>query len=261
MTTPSGAILLGYGGSEHSRIALTWADDLAARLGRPLHVLISALHVAEVAGVAKEHQAGHVTDELDGLLASAKTRETSVSAVLAPPGEALVRAADDAYLTVLGARGQGGLRNVVDGSVVHHVTRHSPGPVVVIREPHAPLTGRIVVGVDGSEHSLAALRFALRHAIDTEGHVLALHVHRQQDDASEKKVEQAIAEASEASIDVRFEVQHAQGAPADKLAEASRGADLLVIGTRGRSAIRAMLPGSVSQSVLQHSACPVVIVR
>ena len=81
MSTPAGAVLLGYGGWEHSKIALAWADDLAVQLSRPLHVLVSALHVADVPGVPKEHLAGHVTAELEQLLATVQAPEKSMATV------------------------------------------------------------------------------------------------------------------------------------------------------------------------------------
>lgn len=261
MSTPPGAILLGYGGSEHSKIALAWADNLADQFSRPLHVLVSALHVAEVPYVLKEHQAGQVVDELNRLLASAKASQTSVTTMLGSPGEALVRAAEQAHLTVLGARTQGPLKSMVNGSVSQHVTRHAPGPVVVVREPHTPRAGLIVVGIDGSEHSLKALEFAMRHASETGGHVLALHVHQQRGDTTDIEVDQVIAKAFEGNDSVRAKVEHVHGSPAEKLAEASCEADLLAIGTRGRSPIRALLLGSVTQSVLQHSQCPIAVVH
>ena len=261
MTTSPGAILLGYGGSEHSKIALAWADNLAAQLSRPLRVLVSALYVAEVPGLPKEHQSAHVVDELNRLLASGRTFETSVTTVLNSPGDALVRAAEKAHLTVLGARTQGPLKSMVNGSVSQHVTRHASGPVVVVREPHTRGKGPILVGIDGSEYSLKALEFALSHANETDGHVLALHVHQRHGDAADQKVEQVIARALGEGTETGVEVEHVSGSAAEKLAEASTEADLLVIGTRGRGPISALLLGSVTQSVLQHSRCPVAVAR
>lgn len=259
-TTPPGAILLGYGGSEHSKIALAWADELAAKLSRPLHVLVSALYVGGMADTPQHLQAGYVTEELNKLPKVSTESLTSVTSVLNPPGESLVRESERAYLTVLGARTQGPFKSMVNGSVSQYVARHATGPVVVVREPHTRHTGTIVVGVDGSEHSELALAFALRHALDVDGRVLVMHVHQKQDDAMGEKVDQ-IVNASELSGGVPAQVQHIQGSAAEKLAEASREADLLVVGTRGRSPLRSLLLGSVTQSVLQHSQCPVAVVR
>lgn len=260
MPTPP-AILLGYGGSKHSKIALAWADDLAAQLSRPLRVLVSTLHVADVPNVPREDRVSYVTDELDELLASAKSSNPTVTTVLGAPGDALVRAATDAYLTVLGARTQGPLKSMVNGSVSQHVARNAPGPVVVVREPHTPSTGKIVVAVDGSEYSYKALLFALRYAKETGGNVLALHAHHQQGEFTDEQVEQVIAKAFKDRGDVPTEFRYVYGAASQKLAEASGKADLMVSGTRGRSAISSLLIGSVTQELLQHSQCPVAVIR
>lgn len=260
MVTPSGAILLGYGGSEHSKVALAWADDLAAKLSRPLHVVVSAFYLSGAADTPQHLRAGLIADELTKLLESAKAPQTSVTNVLNPPGESLVRESDHAYITVLGARTQGPLKSMVTGSVSQYVTRHSAGPVVVVREPHVRRTGTIAVGVDGSENSRLALTFAVRHARDTGGRVVVLHVKHSRDDDTEKKVNDLITTFQRGG-DVSIEVEHVQGAADEKLAEASREADLLVVGTRGRSPLTSLVLGSVTQSVLRHSQCPVAVVR
>lgn len=259
MTTHEGAVLLGYGGSEHSRIALSWADRVAARLSRPLHVLVSALHVREAGEGPKHLQAGYVTDELHELLTSAKAPQTSVTNVLNPPGEAIVRESKEAYLTVLGARTQGPLQSMVNGSVSQYVVRHAFGPVVVVREPYTPRTGLIVVGVDGSESSNRALEFAMRHARDADGRVLVLHVHHKSDGEADEKVDVVLSGAH--VNDVPVQIEHVEGEASERLADASRAADLLVTGTRGRSPLSSLLLGSVTQSVLRHSQCPVAVVR
>ncbi|WP_121867919.1 universal stress protein [Glutamicibacter nicotianae] len=261
MTTITDAILLGYGGSEHSKTALAWADELAVELSRPLQVLVSALHVAAVADVPKEYQAAHVADELDRILASAKTENSAVSTVLRSPGEALVDAAESAYLTVLGARTQGPLKSVLNGSVSQYVVRHASGPVMVVRELRSSRTGRIVVGVDGSEHSLRALEFALRHAKETSRSVLALQVYKQTENAADAQVEQAISRAFENFVGVQSEARRVQGDAPEEIIMAGRDADLLVIGTQGQGPIRTLLLGSVTQSVLEHAACPVAVIH
>ncbi|WP_218221234.1 universal stress protein [Nesterenkonia sp. Act20] len=259
MMTPEGAIVLGYGGSEHSKIALAWADNIAAELSRPLQVIVSALHVRGAAEVPQHLRAGHVTDELNQLLADAKAPQTSVTNVLNAPGEALVRESKHAYLTVLGSRTHGPLQSMVYGSVSQHVTRQAAGPVVVVREPYTPRAGLIVVGIDGSEPSKHALEFAVRHARDTGGRILAMHVQSKHDGHTDGQVDQVLAEAR--LNDVPLEIEHVRGIASEKLAEASREADLLVTGTRGRSPLSTLIMGSVSHAVLEHSQCPVAVVR
>ena len=261
MTTPSGAILLGYGGSDHSKIALEWADGLAAQLSRPLHVLVSAFYLSGGGDEMPQHRrAVVVEDELAELLEKARAPQASVTTVLNAPGESLARESEHAHITVLGARTQGPLKSMVTGSVSQHVVRHATGPVVIVREPHAFDTGTIAVGVDGSRNSELALDFAIRHARATGARVTAVHVqHSHADDAATKVSE--IIEAHQRTGDVPVHVKHVQGSASEELAEASREADLLVVGTRGRRALSSLVLGSVSQAVLQHAQCPVAVIR
>ncbi|MGC9501566.1 universal stress protein [Streptomyces sp. WG7] len=137
-------------------------------------------------------------------------------------------------------------------------------------------TTRVVVGVDGSPSSYAALRWADRYARTIGGVVEAIHVW---DTPS-------AAGFTGPAIDPDFDLQQArerfseelhaifpderppglkevlvEGDPSEILIRASEGADLLVVGRRGRGAFARAMLGSVSQRCAQHAACPVVVVR
>jgi nucleotide-binding universal stress UspA family protein len=134
--------------------------------------------------------------------------------------------------------------------------------------------GRIVVGVDGSPSSERALRWAAEQARSTgqEVHaVIAWSVPAIYDDivtrdidwaensrtALRKTVENALEEA-----DARRVVQDVvQAHPARALLDAAAGADLLVVGCRGHGGFVGMLLGSVSQHVVAHAPCPVLVVH
>jgi len=138
--------------------------------------------------------------------------------------------------------------------------------------------GRIIVGVDGSEGSVQALRFAIEEArIRGSGlrAVSAWHVPpavygagwapaSTDVDEFRKLAESALrdsveeAGAVEAGIEVTFVVR--EGHPVDLLVEESGDADLLVLGTRGLGEFKELLLGSVSQQCAHHASCPVVIV-
>jgi nucleotide-binding universal stress UspA family protein len=94
--------------------------------------------------------------------------------------------------------------------------------------------GVVVVGVDHSDGATAALRFALEETLRDVG-----------------------ADTDGVTIERRVD----QGAAAAALVEESRGADLLVVGSRGHGGFAQLLLGSVSQQSAQHAFCPVVIVR
>lgn len=138
----------------------------------------------------------------------------------------------------------------------------------------------IVVGVDGSAHALHALEWAMREAAirHTEltvltvnpamaspwtGHRLTMPGEAEAKEQSRQAVEKAVAQAAQeigAQQPVSVTVTVFSGFPAKSLIDASRGADLVVIGSRGTGGFESLLLGSISSQVVHHAACPVVIV-
>ena len=136
----------------------------------------------------------------------------------------------------------------------------------------------VVVGVDGSAESVAALRWAARYATATGAQVramLAWHypgaaggppiekapkaVHDQTDAQMHETLDAAIAKAGEEAAGV--EKATAYGHPAQVLIEASKEAGLLVVGRHGHGAFTGMLLGSVSIHCVTGAHCPVVVIR
>ncbi|ANH90370.1 universal stress protein [Streptomyces sp. NPDC057197] len=135
---------------------------------------------------------------------------------------------------------------------------------------------RVVVGVDGSPSSYAALRWAVRYAELVDGVVEAVHAWDTPSDAGWTgpaidptfDLEQAkdrFAEALRAVFaDGRPDGMReylVEGNPSEILIRASQGAEILVVGSRGRGGFARAMLGSVSQRCAQHAACPVVTVR
>jgi len=136
----------------------------------------------------------------------------------------------------------------------------------------------IVVGVDGSEPSLAALRWALDEARLREARVVAVYVWLFPSLAARhgeipplgfeglrRSAEELLDEALEAVADsaegVEVERVVAEGAPPERLVAVADGAELLVLGSRGLGGFAGLLLGSVSQQCAHHARCPVVIVH
>jgi len=137
----------------------------------------------------------------------------------------------------------------------------------------------ITVGIDGSEHSVKALEWAIKEAAIQHSPVTVLAVHlvpksgwtgnpitlpadiadvekaRQAAEELVVKVTSQLGDAQPASV----KVSAVNGFPAQELIEASRDADLVVIGSRGGFA--RLMMGSVSSQVVHHAHCPVVVVR
>jgi nucleotide-binding universal stress UspA family protein len=145
------------------------------------------------------------------------------------------------------------------------------------------MAGRIVVGVDGSEHAAAALRWAAQEAKLRGATLVAVHAWTYIPppplgapdlmaipvgdvagdlDAARGAAERMFEEElSGVEAEVAVERQLVEGDPAESILEQAEGADLVVVGSRGHGGIKTALLGSVSNHVIQHAACPVVVVR
>lgn len=137
------------------------------------------------------------------------------------------------------------------------------------------MTSRLVVGVDGSAGSAEALKWAIAEArlrgapveavyswlydFGLEGMVPPLAPAEVEEDAK-ALLEHAVGEALGAATDVDVSRTATLGNAASVLIDAGRGAEMLVVGTRGRGGFAALLLGSVSHQVLTHAPCPVCVV-
>ncbi len=135
------------------------------------------------------------------------------------------------------------------------------------------MTYRIVVGVDGSEHSNTALRWALAEAQKHSGMVTAVLAWQlpflgfpgafdrdELEEAYKKFLIDAVSAVAPKPA-VPLESLVAEGDPTVSLVEASKDANLLVLGIRGRSPFAGLLLGSVSQGAAANAHCPVVLVK
>jgi nucleotide-binding universal stress UspA family protein len=136
------------------------------------------------------------------------------------------------------------------------------------------MTYRVVVGVDGSPHGDAALRWALAQTEAHEGGRLTAVFAWQMPmvimpgafdrDELEKRAKELLIDRVSAvnpSPRVPLEPLVAEGDPAESLVTAAQRADLLVVGARGRSPFAGLVLGSVSQRCAAKARCPVVIVK
>lgn len=132
--------------------------------------------------------------------------------------------------------------------------------------------GRVVVGVDGSAESRAALAWAVEHVRARGGRVDAVAVWQSQvqfgheglqpvpadDFAVEARAWLSEALRETGAQDVRTHLEH--GKPAAVLLAYAQGCDLLVLGNRGRGALVGAFVGSVALHAAHHARCPVVLV-
>ncbi|MFA9444537.1 universal stress protein [Egicoccus sp. AB-alg6-2] len=136
----------------------------------------------------------------------------------------------------------------------------------------------IVVGIDASDHAVRALRWAFDEAALRGAELELVHAYVRpeafsypgillDDLPSDAELEAAARQVVEDTVakveprhDVAFTVTVAAGGAAGVLCDRAADAELLVVGARGLGGFRGLLLGSVSQQVVVHSPCPVVIV-
>ncbi len=279
-------VVVGIDGSDHARSAVKWAADEAKLRGSVLRVVYAG--TGRPRGVPGWYpEGGHdelpfeaAVEDAVGLVA---TRHPSVvvrgECVERAGAPGLIEASRGADLLVVGARGVGGFTGLLLGSVSHQCVEHGMCPVVVVHSDEddpAPLRagGRIVVGIDGSPGSFEALRWGLAEAQTRRARVDAIHGWHEPtassvvtgppdpyDEAAHVVADEAGNVAKAFDPTVPFEAVASQGSPVSVLLEASRGADLLVVGARGGGGWRALLLGSVARQCADHAPCPVVVVR
>jgi nucleotide-binding universal stress UspA family protein len=271
--------IVGVDGSDEAVDALRWATHHAA----PRHAEVTAVNAFHVPAIMSMMVAkrGFGVDEL-GLQATAgHDLDTAIERVggnvtaLVVEGQAshvLVDTANEADLLVVGQRGSGDLRSHRLGSVSRYCATHAQVPVVVVPAPWSPgPNDRIVVGFDGSENAAAAVRWALEFASPSASITVvsavevapwlgeALTRERFPDEVAEQEQQMAAA-VDELDPERRTTRSVVLDAPRVALSDAAKGADLVVVGARGRGVIAAGFLGSVSTWLLQDAAAPVVIV-
>lgn len=284
-STTSHPIVVGVDESTQSHVALDWAVDEAQRRGVPVELVHA--QAMPLRGPAVE--TAFTRPGVDGVLEEATARvhqlaphvEVTASGGHGSAAPMLVDASRDATMVVVGARGRGALRSAMLGSTSLDVAAHAHSPVVVVRELGQTLPDRpgVVVGVDGSSLSESALAEAFRQAdarglpltvvhawfLDYNGTglaVLATDAQMRELAAEEQAVAaDAVSRWSRVypGVTVRQHVLNAH--PVQALVDHSKGAELLVVGSRGRGGFGGLVLGSVSQGVLHHAHCPVMVVR
>ncbi|WP_285761078.1 universal stress protein [Nocardiopsis ansamitocini] len=288
-TEPVVAAIDATPGSER---ALAWATDQALLTHRGLRIVYAfewPLH-----HTIPRDLPGFDIDELPRRLVAAaadevrrRAPELTVEAVHITGGVAptLLLEAENAHTVVVGSRGLHGLQAVLLGSTGLELAARAACPVTVVtREPRSA-TGRVVVGVDGSDTAQvaaawgfteASARGATVHAVTAYDH--ASHgVFRTLEtpppgfsgvpergaalEEARRHLSESLAGQRELHPDVAVREKAVSGHPAEVLAAESEKADLLVVGSHGRGGFGGMLLGSISQSVLSHARCPVMVVH
>ena len=191
-----------------------------------------------------------------------------------------------AGLIVMGSRGRGGIRRALMGSVSDSVVRHAHCPVMVVRADPIAFPAKILVATDGSREaelaSASAADLAERTGSELHfvyvGHLPPVFYESPGVWALDPDLQRRMQERVEEEVGTRLNeqvrrVREAGGEVAGTHARVGRpdaeivglagelGARLIVLGSRGHGPLRSALMGSVSDSVVRHARCPVLVVR
>ena len=255
-------ILIGYDGSDDADAAVLWAAEAARLRAEPVIVVIAEDTGADAIGLRwwPESYWRELGERAEGLLRGAGVSEVRVERRTGALVPALVPLAPDATMLVLGSRGHGRAGQTFVGSTSQHAAGHATCPVVVVREQAEAASDRVVVGLDGSAGSVAALDFACHQAGLTGHRVLVLHGAGPETETA-APVAEAVAVARAGHPDVPLDAQTVDVGAAQALVDASADAALVVVGSRGLRAWEGTRLGSVSHDVLARALCPVAVVR
>ena len=283
-------VAVGFDGSPHSVAALEYGAAIATRRGVTLSVITTYRAPLDVyvtyAALPQEPEAEVKKRQAQAVLDAAAAQLTDhpgeVSYLTAEGDSvgALVEASGSALLMVVGARGRGGFLGRLLGSVAAELPAHARCPVIVVPSKTEKASGPVVVGLDGSLDGRRAALHAAQEAADrgTALRMLAALSVPQDDfwtpagaavaaEATEHhrtSVQSALDEAADwvrehvPGLEITAEVT--LGDPGKLLREASRNAQLVVVGSRGRGAVASALLGSVSRAALHGAESPVMVV-
>jgi nucleotide-binding universal stress UspA family protein len=291
------AIVVGIDGSTSALHATRWAATEASVRRLPLRlVYVSDLpaihHPTTVAGQeayidALHHQGRHwVREAVATARSGAPAIEITDVVRVGGAAAVLIDESTGAHTTVLGSHGLGGFPGQRAGSVAAAVAEHAHSPVVVVRghtpEDPPPAGGPVLVGVDGSPASEAAIDFAFDIASFRGVQLIAVHCWsevtfdrmwtvvpltanwRAVAEEEQRLLDERMAGWQEKYPDVPTRRLTVHDTPVRALLKEAEqlAAQLVVVGTRGLGqALTGMGMGSTSRALLQHGECPVAVVR
>lgn len=277
-------IVVGVDGSDPSVAALRWAVALARVTGARLEAVTvtTTLPLASPMGAMRDigpDAMEQATRAMEHTLEQVDHDDVEIDTSV-QDGQAsgvLLGTAEGADVLVLGTHGYGAVGAALLGSVSRQVVTHAVCPTVLVPADPGQLQ-RFVVGVDGSEESLHALRWSsdLARAVGAQIEIVTAYHFTPVGIGSpwvapvpmigEGELREAASDVLDTAVDradaadVVVERTVAEGEAAARLRDRAEDADLLVVGSRGHGGFAGLLLGSVSRRCLSHPVCPVAVV-
>ncbi len=209
-----------------------------------------------------------VASDLAGIEAEAKD--------LGVPAKSIVRRADAAYaaivdeaqklgidLIIMGRHGQHGFAKLLMGSVTERVIGLSPANVLVIPQESPLPWERVLIANDGSPYSEAAWEAALEMIRRLDARLIGVSAAREEGELPEAEaiVQKMLMRANRQGIPMEIHVS--VGAPDDIIVQIAhdKQANLIVVGSHGRTGLKRLLMGSTAARVIGSAPCPVLVVK
>ncbi|MFD5813849.1 universal stress protein [Streptomyces sp. NPDC127038] len=275
-------VAAGIDGSPESLAAAHWAAREALRRGTALRLVHAWQWHEPSAGSARsdvprrDRAEDLLTGVADGLCAAHPGLRVLGRPAEDAPVTALLAAADEADLLVLGSRGLGGATGYLLGSISQRIVSRSPVPVVLVRAGTPDRDREVVLGLGTGQTYDEVVAFAF-HAARLRGAVLhAVHVYGAPDPVTAPRLAREdgprlLAEHEQAVVaalgpwcgkfpDVPVAETVLEGRPGADLVRAAAGAALVVVGRRERESRFGTYLGPVAHAALHHADCPVAVV-
>lgn len=293
-------IVVGIDGSESALTAARWAAQEARLRKATLHLELAyvvptgyagpgAIIPSDLYDMARDGATLALNHARDAVLAAAPEVVVTTRSGMESAFHALREASRNADLTVVGSHGMGVVSETLLGSIAMRIATHAHSPVVVVRTDrhdgkppvHVAQDAPVMVGIDGSAESEAALAFALDDAsirgvglvtvrtwdeepFDGFLRVYPLEVDRNVVDAQEAKLlaDQVRGWAEKfPQVAITQLVRRGQPAAALISCAAELAPALLVVGSRGRGGFTGLILGSTSHELIAYAGSPVAVIR
>jgi nucleotide-binding universal stress UspA family protein len=265
-------LLVCTDGSSAANNAVAGTLDLAKACG-------SQIFVVQVLEIVAQFQA--IMPDLRCALAEEAQRNLEVieaeAARVGVPIELLVRESQQPYaaivaevekiqpdLVVMGRRGKHGLADILMGSVTARVIGHSPVNVLVVPKGGSIGFQRILVASDGSPHSEVTWDLALAMAQQAESQLIAVAAAPEEGDIIEAQalIHKLLTAANRAGMPLKGVSPQGVAPDAAIINQAIKNeVDLIIMGSHGRTGLKRLLMGSVTERVIGQSPCPVLVVK
>ena len=264
-------LLLSTDGSQYSEGAIREAISFASKCSSKIYacmVLETNPEYETIGSNVFEKEEEEARAHLESIKARATKEGVRCETIFHESGEASEAIVGEAAekrvdMIVIGRHGRKGLAKALLGEVAAKVIAHAPCKVLVVPKAARIEYRNIVVAIDGSAHSSAALTEAIAIAKRCGSHLIALSAMR--DETERQEAEHYANKAADLAQKegVSAEAVTPTGRSFNAIVETAggRGVDLIVIGTYGKTGVKKLLMGSSTEKVIGNAGCAVLVVK